>query len=75
MAAFIVIVLGAACVFYVYALTRFGREIGIVRSQRIQAVALVVPFRSAIVSPTHAQSAETKVAVLTANGGVRRDVA
>jgi hypothetical protein len=76
MAAFIVIVLGAACVFYGYAVARFGREIGLLRSQRTRGAALVVPFRGMPESARHSDSdARAKVTVLPVNSMAHRDVA
>lgn len=76
MAAFIAIVLGAACVFFGYALAQFGREIKLLRSQRNRGVPLVVPFRGMPESRESAGSAAiTKVTVLPMNATVRRDVA
>lgn len=74
MAASVVIVLGAACAFYCYALVRFGREISLLRSQRNRSV--IVPFRSA---PEFrrgaARDSSTKMTVLPISGDVDRDVA
>jgi len=76
MAAFVAIVLGAACAFYCYALARFGREIRLLRSQRIRGAALVVPFRGMPESGRYADSGtRTKVTVLPVNGMANRDVA
>lgn len=74
MAAFIAIALGAACVFYGYALARFGREIKLLRFQRARGAALVVPFRSMPESGRYS-SARAKVTVLPVNGMANRDVA
>ncbi len=78
MAAFIAIVLGAECIFYCYALVRFGREIKGLRSRRARGVPLVIPFRG---MPELRESAgsfagsENKVTVLPVNGVIKRDVA
>jgi hypothetical protein len=76
MAVFVVIVLGAACVFLVYALGQFGREIGLLKSQRNRGAALVVPFRGMPESARYSDSgARTKVTVLPVSGMAKRDVA
>jgi hypothetical protein len=76
MAAFIAIVLGAACVFYGYALARFGREIKLLRSRRTPGALLVVPFRGMPESARHTESStKAKVTVLPVNSVVNRDVA
>ena len=75
MAAFLVIVLGAACAFYGYALARFGREIRLLRAQRTRGVPLVVPFRGMPESARSGSSAKAKVTVLPVSGAINRDVA
>lgn len=76
MAAFIAVVLGAACVFFGYALARFGREIRVLRCQRAQGAPLVIPFRG---TPEFRESARltvrSKITVLPANRAATRDVA
>jgi len=78
MAVFIAIALGTACIFYGYALLRFGREIRSLRSRRVRSVPLVIPFRG---MPEFRESArpfagnENKVTVLPVSGAVRQDVA
>lgn len=76
MAAFVVVVLGAACAFYGYALAQFGREIRLLRGQRNRGAALVVPFRGMPESSRYSDfSAREKVTVLPVNGMANRDVA
>jgi hypothetical protein len=76
MAAFIAIVLGAACVFCGYALARFGREIGLLRSQPARGVLLVVPFRGMPESRESTSSGrKNNVTVLPVSGAANRDVA
>ncbi len=75
MAAFVIIVLGGACVFYGYALAQFGREISLLRSQRNRGAALVMPFRGMPESRYSDSGARSKVTVLPANGMANRDVA
>ena len=76
MAVFVAIVLATTCVFYGYALARFGREIKLSRAQRARGVPLVVPFRGMPKSTRYSDSSpRAKVTVLPAHGVVNRDVA
>jgi hypothetical protein len=76
MAAFVAIVLGAACIFLVYALMQFGREIGLLRSRRNRGAALVMPFRGMPESARYSESvSRRKVTVLPVSGMSNRDVA
>ena len=76
MAGLIAIVLIAACVFYGYALVRFGREIGLLRFQRNRGRTMIVPFRSAPEFRNREDaSGKTKVTVLPVSGMANRDVA
>jgi hypothetical protein len=76
MAAFIAIALSAACAFFVYAMAQFGREIGLLRSQRTQSTTMIVPFRSVPESREGAdRGGKNDVAVLPVGGMARRGVA
>jgi hypothetical protein len=76
MAAFVAIVLGAACVFYLYTLVQFGREIWRLRSQRNRGVSVVEPFQSMPEFREQRSSRKkAKVTVLPVNGAADRDVA
>ncbi|MGA8870775.1 MAG: hypothetical protein WB460_06550 [Candidatus Acidiferrales bacterium] len=76
MAAFVAIVLGAACVFLVYALVQFGREIRLLRSPRNRGAALVMPFRGMPESRYSESASRSKVTVLPVSGmASSRDVA
>ncbi|HTZ99747.1 MAG TPA: hypothetical protein VMB02_05410 [Candidatus Aquilonibacter sp.] len=76
MGALVAVLLGAACVFYAYALVRFGREIGLLRSQHARSLATHVPFRSPSESrETSGSSATSKVTVMPLGSVADRDVA
>ena len=75
MAAFITVVLGGACVFYGYVLAQFGREIGLLRSQRNRGAAFVIPFRGMPESRYSESGSRGKVTMLPVNGMANRDVA
>jgi hypothetical protein len=75
MAALFAIVLGAACVFYVYALVRFGREIALLRSQRNRGVRVIASFPAAPEFREQSGRGRTKLAVLPVSGAADRDVA
>jgi hypothetical protein len=75
MAAFVTIVLGAACAFYCYALARFGREIGLLRSQRSRGATVIVRFRGTREMARFSKSkSKSKITVLPV-GTANRDVA
>jgi hypothetical protein len=76
MAALFAIVLGVACVFYLYTLVQFGREIWRLRSQRTRGVSVVEPFQSMPeFREQRGSHRKAKVTVLPVNGAANRDVA
>ncbi|HTZ73037.1 MAG TPA: hypothetical protein VMB47_03885 [Candidatus Aquilonibacter sp.] len=76
MAALFAILLGAACIFYLYALVQFGREIWRLRSQRNRAVSVVEPFQSMPEFREQRRSrGKATVTVLPVNSAADRDVA